>query len=102
MKYIECPDLSENRQVDFFTAISNKVFHFVMKWNEYCDCCILDIYDSQANEIRTGLALQCNTKIITDKREMPPLFFAHKDGLTTEPTPETFKDYRIYYEDTAE
>lgn len=102
MRYIEMPDLSEDRLVDFYTTINGKSYHFIVKWNEYCNCAILDIYDNKGNEVKTGTALNCNTVIGGDKREMPFLVFKHKDNSTIEPTPETFKDYWIFYENTTE
>lgn len=102
MRFIECPDLSENRQVDFYASINGKSYHFIIKWNELCDCAILDIFDSKDNEIKTGSFLECNAVIKTDKRELPTLLFKHKENSTLSPTPETFKDYWIFYENTPD
>lgn len=102
MIYIECPDLSENKFVSFYTTIRNKTFKMSFKWNEYCDCCFMSIFDSDGNEIRTGIALCTDSVIHTDKRVLPEMAFVHKDGLTLSPTANSIKDYVILYEDTTE
>lgn len=96
MKYLECPDLSENKFVSFYSNLNNNVFRLSFKWNDYCECCFLDIYDNNGNEIKTGNALCTNRLIKGDTRILPIFYFAHKDGLNLEPTPETMKDYRLY------
>lgn len=102
MQYLECPDLGENKSVDFYATINGKMFRFAFNWNEYCGCCFLDIYDSKGVSVSTGNALCCNTVIRTDKRILPHLYIRHKDGLNLEPEISTIKDYRIYYEDTSQ
>lgn len=100
--YIECPDLSENKKIAFQTAIKGSVFTFLFSWNDFCDCCFLDIFDNNGSRLYCGNALVLNSKIFTKKKELPDLYFFHKDMKPYEATPETMKDYIIYYEDTAE
>lgn len=102
LKMIDCPDLKTNKFVSFYTQINGSVFKFLFKWNEFCECCFLSIYDSDGNEINTGNALVNSSVIDNDNRVLPNLFFFHKDGLTVEPTLETFNNYGLAYEDTAE
>jgi hypothetical protein len=102
MKYLECPDLTENKFVSFYTAFNSETYRLTFKWNEYCDCCFLSIYDSNGDRVDTGNALVANGKLVTDKRKIPTLYFRHKDGLTLEPTAETIGDYILIYEDTGE
>lgn len=99
--YIECPDLSEKRFVAFQTAISNNIFTFLFRWNEYCDCCFLTIQDYKGENIVSSVALTTNSCIFSDHRVLPQLKLSHKYGLTYEPTNETMKDYVLSYEDTA-
>ena len=95
--YLACPDLTDNKFVSYYTNFGNESFRFSFKWNEYCDCCFLSIYDNNGNDIITGIALTTKRKIITDNRILPSFTFMHKDGLTLEPTAETIKDYIIAY-----
>lgn len=101
MKYIECPDLTENKFVSFFTSIGKETFRLTFKWNEYCDCCFMSIYDSKGNSVKTGIGLTTKEIIYNDKRVLPDIYFRHKDNLSVEPTAETLKDYILLYEDTA-
>lgn len=102
IKTLECPDLTVNKYVSFFTRIKDSVFRFTFKWNEYSDCCFMSIFDADGNEINTGNAL-CNGCIIhNDHRILPDIRFFHKDGLTLEPTSETLNNYGLAYEDTTE
>lgn len=98
--YLKCPDLSENKIVSYFTNINNNPYKFLFKWNEYCDCCFLSIYNNIGESILTGIALTVNRDIITDNRLLPSLKFVNQYGLNLEPTPETLKDYVFVY--TAE
>jgi hypothetical protein len=101
IKYIDCPNLKENKFISFYTNINNKSFKFSFRWNEFCKCCFLSVFDSLGNQITTGNALTNKTRILTDKRILPHLVFIHKNMKNVEPTPSTLSDYRIIYEDTA-
>lgn len=100
--YIECPDLTNDKKVSINTAINGSVFTFVFKWNEFCDCCFLDIYDNNNDRLYCGNALTTNSSIFTKKKVLPNLVFLHKDGSSFEPTPETMKDFILHYEDSTE
>lgn len=102
MIYFNCPDLSENSFVSQYVSIGNKTFRFTFKWNEYCDCCFVSIYDADGNPINTGTAFTVNSYIHTDHRVLPTLFMAHSDSLAIRPTRETIKDYVIVYNDSTE
>lgn len=99
--YIECPDLTENKFVSIYTNFKNETYRLTFKWNNFCGCCFLSIYDGQGNAVNTGNALVAGTIVSSDKRIMPDLYFFHKDNLRKEPTAETIKDYILYYEDTS-
>lgn len=102
MKYIDCPDLTENSFVSFFTNIKNKVFKLTFRWNEYCDCCFLNIVDGDNNNVSTGIPLCNKITIKRDLRVLPEITFKNKNDLNYEPTRETIKDYRLLYEDSEE
>lgn len=98
MKYIKCPDTTENSFVSFYVNINNNSFRFTFKWVD--DICYLSIFDNLGEPVNTGNALMVNSIILNDKRILPRLIFIHSDGLTIPPTAETLKDYVIAY--TAE
>lgn len=100
--YIECPDLSKNKFISIYTNFGGETFRFIFRWNEYCDCCFLSIFDSEGNSIYTGDALVDRALIITDRRKIPPMKFLHKENLMVEPTAETIKDYVLYYENSSD
>lgn len=102
MKYIECPDLTEKKFVSIFVNINKKNFRFAFRWNSYCDCCFLNIYDENGQPVNTGNALVAKRRIRGDKRILPFFYFTHKNNLLYNPRPETLKDYILLYEDTAE
>ena len=93
--YLKCPDLTDNKFVSYYTNFNNESYRFTFKWNEYCNCCFLSIYDNDGNEISTGIALTTNRKIIN--KVLPTFTFLNKDGLNLEPTAETIKDYVLAY-----
>ncbi len=99
--YIECPDLSNNKFISIYTNFGDETYRMTFKWNEYCNCCFMSIFDSNGEEVNTGNALVAGAVILTDRRKIPTLYFLHKDNLSGEPTPETIKDYILYYENTA-
>ena len=102
IKALECPDLSENKFVSIFTSFKNITYKLTFKWNEYCNCVFLSIYDSNGELINGGNAL-CNKSIIhTDRTKLPTFYFIHNQDVNLEPTPETFKEYILAYEDTTE
>lgn len=92
---LECPDLTENKFVSYYASLGDSVFRFSFRWNDYCGCCFLDIYDGDGNAVRTGNALCANRLIKGDTRVLPDLCFIHKEGLALEPTQETLKDYAL-------
>lgn len=97
MKYLQCPDLSENKIVSFYANINNENFKFLFKWSDYCNSCFLSIFDNNGEPVNTGNAL-CNKTIIkNDNRVLPNFLFTHKNGSGLEPTAETVKDYIIAY-----
>ena len=98
--YLKCPDLTENKIVSFYANINNASYRFVFRWNNYCDCCYLDIFDNLGNPVNTGNALMTNSIIKNDNRVLPDFAFIHQEGLSLPPTIETIKDYVIAY--TAE
>ena len=99
--YIECPDLTENKFVSIYVNFGDETYRMTFKWNEYCECCFMSIFDGEGNEVNTGNALVAGTIILTDRRKIPTLYFFHKDNLSKEPVAETMKDYILYYEDTS-
>lgn len=99
--YIECPDLSENKFVSIYVNFGEETFRITFKWNEYCNCCFMSIYDGEGNEVNTGNALVAGAIILTDQRILPTLYFLHKENLHLEPTAETIKDYILYYENSS-
>lgn len=99
--YIECPDLSENKFVSIYVNFGEETFRITFKWNEYCNCCFMSIYDGEGNEVNTGNALVAGTIILTDQRILPTLYFLHKENLHLELTAETIKDYILYYENSS-
>lgn len=102
MEYINCPDLADNKFVSLFTSINGITFRLTFKWNEYCNCCFMSIYDSDGGPVNTGIGLTTKSIIHNDKRVLPDIYFRHKEDLNLEPTAKTLKDYILLYEDTAE
>ena len=98
MKYLECPDTTENTFVSYFVNINSSSFRFTFKWVD--DICYLSIFNNLGEPVNTGNALMTNSMIVNDNRVLPNLVFVHSDGLTLPPTQETLKDYVIAY--TAE
>lgn len=101
IKYVDCPDLKENRNVSFYVNINEETYKFYFQWNDFCNCCFLSIFDSDGNEISTGNALVNKTRILSDKRKIPNLTLFHKNMLSLEPIRETMSDYRIFYADNS-
>lgn len=99
--YIACPDLSENKFISIFVTLKNAPYRLTFKWNEYCDCCFMSIFDSEGNPLNAGNALTTKCIIESDKRLLPDLYFRHKDNFSIEPTAETLKDFVLLYEDTT-
>lgn len=98
--YIQCPDMSENKNISIYTNFNDTSYKFQFKWNNYCDYCFLDIYDENGDAISTGNGLVGNTVILTDTRKIPILYFLNINGEEKIPTLETMKDFCIYYADT--
>lgn len=101
IKTIQCPDLSNDKFVSFYTNIRKTLFKITFKWNEYSECCYMSIYDADGNELTTGNALVNKCRIHNDNRVLPNFLFFHKDNLSIEPTLETFSNYGLAYEDTT-
>lgn len=102
MKYIECPDMTSNRFVSFYSNINGNTYRLSFRWNNYCNCCILNVYDSDGEMVNGGNFLVNRTVIGNDLRALPEIEIRHKEDLNLEPTPETMKDYVLIYEDTTE
>ena len=64
--YIACPDLSENKFVSIFVTLKNAPYRLTFKWNEYCDCCFMSIFDSEGNPLNAGNALTTKSIIESD------------------------------------
>ena len=94
---LECPDLSEDKFVSYYATVGDSIYRFSFRWNDYCDCCFLDIYDGDGNAVRTGNALCTNRVIKGDTRVLPDFCFIHKEGSGLEPTIDTIKDYVLAY-----
>lgn len=99
---IYCPDLSENKFVSIYTNFKDSTYRLTFKWNEYCNCCLFSIYDSNGELVNGGNALTTKSIIHTDRRKVPTFYFRHEEDLSIEPTPETLKEYILAYEDTTE
>lgn len=100
MIYIEMPDLSENKSVNFRSPINGTMFGLKIRWDEFSNCAVLDFFDDDGNTVNTGIFLTNKTVIRGDTRVLPVMQFDHKDGLYLEPTPETFRNYVLKYENS--
>lgn len=100
--FIQCPDLSKNKFVSMYVNFGTETIRMTFKWNSFCECCFMSMFDSNGNAVNTGNALVNRTVILTDRRKIPTMLFVHKDGLMVEPNVQTIKDFILYYEDTSE
>ena len=91
--FIPLPDLNNNSIVNFNTDINNVMFDFSIRWNSFCSCAFLSIYDMDGNPIISSQALTTNSTIKADFRSFPKeLIFAHINGLNYEPEISNFHE----------
>lgn len=93
---------AENPSVNYFLELKENTYIFNVKWNNYCDCAFLSIYDYYNNPIITGKALVNNLKIRNNK--LPYVFyFTHINEETYEPTIDNIsKDFVLAYTEEEE
>lgn len=82
------PQHKNNR---YFVVFEENTYVFVVKWNDYCDCAFLSIYDYNNEPIISSRALTNNCIIRHNK--LPHVFyFLQKNGETYEPTIKNIAD----------
>lgn len=100
--YIKCPDMTNDKKVAFNAVINNKVFLLRFHWNEYTNSCLLDIANVNDEILYAGNHLVTSSVLFTKRKDLPQIAFVHKSGYNYEATPETMKDFVLYYEDSTE
>lgn len=92
----------DNQYVRYFIELKDETYVFIVRWNTYCNCAFLSIFDYNNNSIIEGIALVNNLKIRSDKLPYV-LEFMHLAGETYEPTIETIeKEFALVYDDESE
>lgn len=100
MKYITFQNFnSETHYNRYFVTFNENTFIFVVRWNDYCNCAFLSIYDYNNNPIIIGRAL-INNLIIRNNKLPYVFYFVQKNGETYEPTIDNLaNEFVLAYED---
>ena len=98
-EYIYFDGLSEeNKYIRYFIELNEETYVFIVRWNTYCNCAFLSIFDYNNNSIITSRAL-VNGLIIRNKNLPYNFIFTQVNDETYEPTLENIsKEFALVYE----
>ena len=103
LKYFQFKNFNNNHQnCMYFITLGENTFILNVKWNKYCDCATLSMYDYNNNPIIKGRALV--NKLYIRNNKLPYIFFfSQKDGKTYEPTLNNIaEEFLLFYDDEVE